>query len=303
MTPGLLRLSRACGKALEPSPSVVARLVRDWIDDAQKDAQLLADKCGKGKAKSETRHIFGSLDMIREDLCVERLDVYVQLKSLFCKRQILLHFYPSDASSRSKLKDRTETALVYFDACSGGLHGLHISPDQRGRGLMKALFLYYVLFCRDFDLPATTTGVNKKPLFAKLYVQMGYSPCCTDFPFLLLPKTCRNADANDEPEVNRVVPLPAENARQDDNRREGDRSWTFSPAFAQSQGLAVVQESVDSLRASGQLESSMKLYAKTSWELPDAAAVSRRDAVLDEVSQTVNCSVYVDYDDDFPDDV
>ena len=46
--------------------------------------------------------------------------------------------------------------------------------------------LYYVLFCRRFGLAARETAHNRKPLFAKLYAELGYEPRCVDFPFLLL---------------------------------------------------------------------------------------------------------------------
>ena len=46
--------------------------------------------------------------------------------------------------------------------------------------------LYYVLFCRRFGLAARETAHNRKPLFAKLYAELGYVPRCVDFPFLLL---------------------------------------------------------------------------------------------------------------------
>ena len=36
--------------------------------------------------------------------------------------------------------------------------------------------LYYVLFCRRFGLAARETAHNRKPLFAKLYAELGHEP-------------------------------------------------------------------------------------------------------------------------------
>merc|ERR1711957_90568 len=133
---------------------------------------------------------------------------------------ILLHFYSSGDAPHSKVKDRKEIAFIYFEAHSGALHGLHVAPEHRGRGLMRPLFLYYVLFCREFVLPACSTATNSKPLFAKLYDKMGYEPDCRHFPFLLLPKDGQQLQQTD---ISRVMPLPAENPREEtERRRDGD---------------------------------------------------------------------------------
>jgi len=286
-----LRLAQIPAINLDPSPSDVASSIRAWIEGAQEQRGMRVEELRQPLTKEETRYQFGRVDGLNGELAVESLDVFVHPKNLFEKRQILLHFYPSNAESRSKLKDRKETALVYFEASSGRLHGLHIAPKQRGRGLMKLLFLYYVLFCREFDLPARETAYNTKPLFAKLYVQMGYKPCCTDFPFLLLPRQNHGMGAIEQSEVNHVVPLPAENVRLEGKRRAGDTVWTFSPKFVRSQGLSVVNLSCAELADQGLLGDTVKLYAKTAWHLPDEDSILRRESVLEELSHRVNCFV------------
>ncbi|CAE8721680.1 unnamed protein product [Polarella glacialis] len=227
---------------------------------------------------------------------METLQVFVHYKHLFCykERTILLHFYSNDKPFQSHLKkDRTEAGFVYFDAGSGALHGLHVDPAQRGRGLMKLLFLYYVLFCREFGLPARETAENKKPLFAKLYEQMGYKPACLDFPFLLSLRPSR-ADASPHTLISHVYPLPAENPRQAmEEGKASDKSWTFSPKFARSQGLVVEKDSAAFFAKAGE-GNAVQLYAKTTWTLPDESSFLRREAILRELCGRARCTIYLE---------
>ena len=183
-----------------------------------------------------SQHLYGALELhdtaAEMDTRVETFQVFVQLKSFLKRRMILLHIYPTsrrrrgpcDAASASM---RKEAGMIYFEAATGNLHGLHVTPEHRGRGLMKPLYVYYVLFCRAHGLETMSTAQNRKPLFAKLFAELGYQPRCTDFPFLLLrrapsdvqepPNDARavKATADEEPlePLSYVLPLAATNPR------------------------------------------------------------------------------------------
>ena len=165
---------------------------------------------------------------------------------------------------------------------------------------MKPAFLYYVLFCREFGLPTLHTAVNKKPLFASLFKQMGYQPCCVDFPFLLFTKAAGQEPKAEGPlpssrefrpqvgSITCVMPLLASKGRPEEARflREGkqvETSWTFSLNFAMSQGLHVVNDANASDAERAASVGATRLYAKTAWTLPNVSDEAHREAALEEL--------------------
>mmetsp|Transcript_9689 Transcript_9689/g.34424 ORF Transcript_9689/g.34424 Transcript_9689/m.34424 type:complete len:311 (+) Transcript_9689:47-979(+) len=285
----------------EPCPAAVASLVRDWIRGARQEGEAPGAE-GQQQPASEgenARLLFGALDLISKTSSTETLLVFVHRKRLFVNRErfILLHFYASDSAPQSKLKDQKEVGFVYFTASSGMLHGFHVGAEHRGRGLMKLQFLYYVLFCRQFDLLALDTARNKKPLFAKLYHQMGYEPCCFDFPFLLFEVRSHIAEGRSPSITCYVLPLSAEDPvwASDPKREtkwEGDTSWNISRKTALSQGFVVLDGSSDLGARIREQGGGLNLFAKTTWRLPDANAVSRRDSMLEALSLRARCVMY-----------
>ena len=176
-----------------PCPSEVDRLVREWIGKARRGQPAGS---AEEKALERLKHLFGVLELAPRDGGSEAwasLQVFVQLTQFQKARFVFLHFYPSTERDRQRgtvarlpQTDRKEAGFIYFDAANGALHGIHLAPGQRGLGLSKPCVLYYLLVCRRFGLEARATAHNRKPLFAKLYAELGYQPRCADFPFLLL---------------------------------------------------------------------------------------------------------------------
>eukprot|EP00747_Dinoflagellata_sp_TGD_P220042 gnl/TRDRNA2_/TRDRNA2_92059_c0_seq2.p1 gnl/TRDRNA2_/TRDRNA2_92059_c0~~gnl/TRDRNA2_/TRDRNA2_92059_c0_seq2.p1 ORF type:complete len:329 (+),score=47.88 gnl/TRDRNA2_/TRDRNA2_92059_c0_seq2:74-988(+) len=289
----IVRLEPILAYSLDPLPSAVAALVQDWIRDARQESNVVDPDFASTSSEHQEnghenlRYLFGTL----EGPSIATMQVFVHRKRLNERKQrfLFLHFYSIESASNNRLKDRKEIAMVYFEAASGTFHGLHIAPEHRGRGLMKLIFLYYVLFCHHFALPALDTAHNKKPSFAKLYTDMGYKPICLDFPFLFyLSKS--EAGADQQTPVSHVFHLPAENPRkQEELGQVFDKSWRFSPKFIRSQGLVVVEDICDHLNEGTGL---VKLYAKTAWMLPDAEAISKRQSILNELSCKARCTVF-----------
>tara|TARA_B110001452_G_scaffold255185_1_gene247350 strand:- start:103 stop:1296 length:1194 start_codon:yes stop_codon:yes gene_type:complete len=189
--------------AASASPSDVSRTIRAWIATAQRDEP--PDGSAEEKQLQRLKHPFGALEVGDSTL-----QVLVQLTQFQKARFVFLHFYPNK---------KKEAGFVYFEAATGVLHGLHIAPEQRGVGLSKPLVLYYVLFGRHFGLETRETAHNRKPLFAKLYTELGYSPKCTDFPFLLLRRPPADAPqqqpkTQDQEPTSYVLPLSAQNPRR-----------------------------------------------------------------------------------------
>ena len=174
--------------------------------------------------------------------------------------------------------------MLYLDAASGTLHGVHVGHERRGEGLLRSLYVYYCAFCGYFGLEAVDTAKNKKPAFAKLFAGLGYRPESTDFPFLLLP---RAAAAGGEQTDHAVVPLAT---------ADGHAAWSFSPSFAASQGLVVLEgDAAERAAAAGASSGGLLLYAHTAWRLADADALAARDAAVARLvdSRRVRCVVYV----------
>ena len=191
--------------AASASPTDVGRMIREWIAKAQRDEPPASG--AEEKQLERLKHPFGALEV---GGCT--LQVLVQLTQFQKLRFVFLHFYPNK---------KKEAGFVYFEAATGVLHGLHLAPEQRGQGLSKPLVLYYVLFGRRFGLETRETAHNRKPLFAKLYTELGYSPQCTDFPFLLLrrppadaPHQQQQQQPHDQEPASYVLPLSAQNPRR-----------------------------------------------------------------------------------------
>lgn len=186
-----------------PSATVVAGLISEWIGKAQQGVS--PGVCTEEKVLERIKHLFGVLSVVpKRGGSSLPLQVFVQLTQFQKLRFIFLHFYPSTdrdvergTIARLPLTDRKEAGFVYFEAGTGALHGIHIAADQRGCGLSKPIVLYYVRFCGHFALAANETAHNRKPLFAKLYAELGYQPRSQSFPFLLLYRLPRGEDVLD----------------------------------------------------------------------------------------------------------
>jgi len=327
-----------CSPGDGPQPSEIADFVREWISQANVDRaigatslELVEDEEVEGhmrehrkqnrkrpvgednerleKHSEGMRYLFGALCVTDADGCRKTFDVGVQLKRFLTPKQrcIILHFFETqeEGATGQKLstlvadRGRKQVAMAYCEAATGAFHGIHIAEEHRGCGLMKPAFLYYVLFCREFGLPTTHTAVNKKPLFANLFKQMGYQPCCVDFPFLLFTKAADQDPKVERPSTARefrpqagsttyVMPLAASKGRPEDARflREGkqvESSWTFSLNFAMSQGLQVVNDATTSQVETAESDGATRLYAKTAWSLPNASDRAHREAALEEL--------------------
>jgi len=270
------------------SPTVAASAIRAWIQGAQYERGMPGAEEQPQLNEKETARIFlfGALEVNDEAGSVETLQVFVHRKRLLSHRErfILLHFHSAELVGGDKPKDRKEIGFVYFEAAAGTLHGFHIGSEYRGRGLMKLMFFFYVLFSREFDLPALDTACNKKPMFAKLYNEMGYEPCCLDFPFLMF-------------EGHHVLPLPAEDpswasSSKRGSKWEGDTLWNISQKAARSQAFFILDDPSCLATEHRQGRDGLKLYAKTTWCLPKTEAVSRREVALEDLSRRVRCVMY-----------
>lgn len=236
---------------IEISSAAVHDRILSWIERAQSEEEMPGDE--EDFATFPTP--FGAMQMCADGTT---LQVSVHFKRLNRRRHILLHFAPGNGViNQWKGRHTKEAGFIYFGAKSGTFVGMHIAHERRGQGLMRQLFAYYVCFCRCYALPAADTAHNKKPSFAKLFVTMGYSPCCTDFPFLLFRTEQKEKQGEEEPEEEQkkqqerqertepavsqcVLTLPAENPRRPATKGKVSRDWVFPQSYAASQGLRVV---------------------------------------------------------------
>merc|ERR1711957_53975 len=252
------------------------------------------------------RYLIGILSVVDADGRRKVFDVGVQLKRFLTPQQrcIILHFFDTETSSKRNLQTlvvdsgRKPIAMAYCEAATGNFHGIHIAEEHRGCGLMKPAFLYYVPFCREFGLSTKHTAVNKKPLFASLFRQMGYQPCCVDFPFLLFTKAASQEVRPDRPSTAReyrpqagsitcVMPLQARKGDPKDAKaipgKQVETSWTFPLNFAMSQGLHVINNATAKDIEQAELVGGLMLYAKTAWSLPTSSDEAHRESALEEL--------------------
>ncbi|CAK0852113.1 unnamed protein product [Prorocentrum cordatum] len=313
---GSLRLARKEPPFPDPCPVAVASSLRAWIQDARRESRA-PSAAGRPQRQHEQRpgkeelqqlgkqFLFGALSISREELPSETVQVFVHRKRMLAHKErfILLHFY-SNNLTEGKPKGK-ECGFLYFEAASGTLHGFHIGSEHRGRGLVKLMLTYYVLFCREFDLPALDTSRNKKPIFAKLYHDMGYEPLCIDFPFLFFSGrmsskvTGGQAIEGSNLASHWVLPLPpvdpawaSASKRKEGTQWEGNTLWNISRQSARSQGFEIL-DAPHEFAAEGLSEcDGLKLYAKTSWRLQDTRALRRRESFLERASRRGTCIMY-----------
>ena len=67
------------------------------------------------------------------------LVVTLSLKRLCKRRRIVLSF-----CTRPFARNVKEACMLYLDAATGGFHGLHVAPGQRGRGLARGRLAGYI---------------------------------------------------------------------------------------------------------------------------------------------------------------